>query len=70
MGKVLKITLKRSRYGRKPKQRRTLFALGLRKIGASVYHKDTPQIRGMIKRVSHLVEVLELDSSEGLNGSK
>jgi len=57
--KKLKITLKRSVYGWKPDQRETLKGLGLKKIGQTVVREDTPQIRGMIKRVIHLVEVEE-----------
>ena len=54
-----KIVIKqtRSRIGTKPKQRATLTALGLRKIGAERMHDDTPVIRGMIEKVKHLVAV-------------
>ena len=54
---MLKVTQVRSAIGAKPKQRGTLRALGLRKIGASRLHKDCPEIRGMLARVPHLVEV-------------
>ena len=57
--KKLKITLKRSMIGRPGKQRRIIRALGLRKINHSVTHNDTPSIRGMIHKTSHLVEVGE-----------
>ena len=58
-----KITIKqvRSKNGRRASQRRTLRALGLRRIRDTVTHEDTPQIRGMINKVSHLVEVEEGD---------
>jgi len=59
MGK-LKITLKRSINSVKPDQAATVKALGLRKIGNVVEHNDTPQIRGMVKKVCHLVEVEEI----------
>lgn len=59
MGK-LKITLKRSLIGRKEKHRRTVRALGLKKINSQVIHNDTPQIRGMIRQVAYLLEVEEL----------
>lgn len=58
--KQLKITLKRSTIGRLQNQKDTVRALGLRKVSHSVVHRDTPAIRGMINRVSHLVEVEEL----------
>lgn len=56
-----KITIKqvRSENGEKTSQRRTLRALGLRRIRDTVTHEDTPQIRGMITAVSHLVEVVD-----------
>ncbi|MEF8939177.1 MAG: 50S ribosomal protein L30 [Salinivenus sp.] len=56
-----KITIKqvRSENGEKMSQRRTLLALGLRRIRDTVTHEDTPQIRGMITAVSHLVEVVD-----------
>ncbi|MBV9952709.1 MAG: 50S ribosomal protein L30 [Acidimicrobiia bacterium] len=53
----LKITQTRSAIGSKPKQRGTLRALGLGRIGKSRVHPDRPEIRGMISRVPHLVEV-------------
>ncbi|MFD3155634.1 50S ribosomal protein L30 [Haloimpatiens sp. FM7330] len=55
----LKITLKRSFIGRKKDHIATVNALGLRKIGKTVEHEDTPQIRGMIKKVDYLLEVKE-----------
>ena len=55
----LKITQRRSRNGANKQQRETLRSLGLRRIGHQVEHADTPQIRGMIRRVKHLVEVSE-----------
>ncbi|MDK2861974.1 MAG: large subunit ribosomal protein [Thermodesulfobacterium sp.] len=57
----LKITLVRSRYGRTPNQRENLKGLGLKKIGQTVIREDTPMIRGMIRKVSHLVKVEEID---------
>ena len=55
----LKITQRRSRNGANKRQRETLRSLGLRRIGHQVERTDTPQIRGMIRRVKHLVEVSE-----------
>ena len=56
MGK-LKITQIKSTIDRKEPQKRTMKALGLGKMHKSVIHNDTPQIRGMIRAVSHLVIV-------------
>ncbi len=58
---TLKIKQVRSKNGRSQTQIRTLRALGLRRIRDTVTHNDTPQIRGMIEKVQHLVEVKELD---------
>ncbi|WP_425445967.1 50S ribosomal protein L30 [Dethiothermospora halolimnae] len=55
----IKIQLKRSKIGKKEKQIRTIEALGLRKIGQIVEKEDTPQIRGMIEKVSHMVEIVK-----------
>jgi large subunit ribosomal protein L30 len=56
----LKVTLNRSQIGIKPKQRGTLRALGLGRIGSSNTLPDRPEIRGMIARVPHLVTVEEV----------
>jgi large subunit ribosomal protein L30 len=56
---TLKVTQRRSRNGASKRQRDTLRSLGLRRIGHSVAHQDTPQIRGMVDKVRHLVEVSE-----------
>jgi large subunit ribosomal protein L30 len=53
------ITQVKSSNGANARQRDTLRSLGLRRIGHSVEHEDTPQIRGMIHAVRHLVEVEE-----------
>lgn len=55
----IKIKLVRSVIGKPEKHRRTIEALGLRKIGQVVEKEDTPQIRGMINKVEHMVEVIE-----------
>jgi len=46
--------------------KRTLDALGLRKRGQVVYHNETPQIKGMIKVVEHLVEVEEIEEDKNV----
>jgi len=56
----LKVTLVRSRIGSKPKQRSTVRALGLHKIGSTNVLPDRPEIRGMLARVPHLVSVEEV----------
>ena len=60
MSKVVVIQ-RRSRNGSDQRQRDTLHSLGLRRIGQRVEHDDTPQIRGMVAKVAHLVEVSESD---------
>ena len=57
MAGKLKVTLVRSGIGRPEKQRRTLRGLGLTKMHKSVLLLDTPEIRGMITKVHHLVRV-------------
>jgi large subunit ribosomal protein L30 len=59
----LKVTQTGSAIGSKPKQRGTLRALGLRRIGMSNILPDTPDVRGQIQKVPHLVSVSEV--SEG-----
>ena len=56
----LKVTQIRSTIGRKEDQKRTIEALGLRKINRSRIHDDNPVIRGMIFKVAHLVKVEEI----------
>ncbi|ABK60615.1 MULTISPECIES: 50S ribosomal protein L30 [Clostridium] len=56
----LKVTLTKSIIGRKKDHIATVNALGLKKIGKSVMHEDTPQIRGMINKVSYLLNVEEI----------
>lgn len=56
----LQITLKKSLIGRKSSHIATANALGLRKIGKTVEHEDTPQILGMIKKIDYLLKVEEL----------
>ena len=58
---ALRVTQVRSAIGTKPKQRGTLRALGLGRIGRSNTLPDRPEIRGMIQRVPHLVSVEEVD---------
>jgi len=55
-----RVTQSRSASGTKPKQRGTLRALGLRKLGQSNDLPDRPEIRGMLAKVPHLVSVEEI----------
>ena len=55
----LRITQQRSRNGANRKQLDTLRSLGLRRIGHSVEREDSPQLRGMVRAVAHLVRVDE-----------
>jgi large subunit ribosomal protein L30 len=61
MAKKLRITQTRSIIDRLEVQKRTIKALGLGRPNYSVVKNDTPQIRGMIRRVRHLVEVEEVN---------
>ena len=56
----LKVTLNKSLIGRKKDHIATANALGLRKIGKTVEHKDTPQIRGMINKINYLLKVEQM----------
>ncbi|NLK37331.1 MAG: 50S ribosomal protein L30 [Epulopiscium sp.] len=56
----LKITLVKSTIGAIPKHKKTIQALGLRKLNSSVTQQDNAAIRGMISQVSHLVKVEEI----------
>jgi len=55
--KIIKIVQIHSYIGRPKKQREILRGLGLGKLNKAVYRRDTPEIRGMIEKISHLVRV-------------
>lgn len=57
----LRVTLRKSAIGYSKRQKATVRALGLRRLGQSVEQEDTPVLRGMIAKVSHLVEVQEVE---------
>lgn len=57
----LKVTLKRSTIGRPQRQIETVKGLGLRKIGQSRVLENTPAVRGMVKKVIHMVTVEEVE---------
>lgn len=56
----LKVTLTKSVIGRKKDHIATVEALGLKKIGSVVEHEDTPQIKGMVRKVNYLLKVEEV----------
>ena len=58
--KQLKITLKKSLIGRNEKQRKSIEALGLRKIGQSVVKQDNPQMRGICRKMDFMLDVEEI----------
>jgi large subunit ribosomal protein L30 len=60
--KNLRITLVRSAIGYRKDQKATVRALGLRKLNASVVLEDSPTVRGMLNKISHLLEVEEVDA--------
>ena len=59
MANMIKITLTKSTIGASPKQRKVVEALGLKKMHQTVELADTPQTRGTVAKVSHLVTVEE-----------
>jgi large subunit ribosomal protein L30 len=60
VGQKLKITLVKSYIGRPEKQRKVLKGMGLTRMNRSVMLVDTPEIRGMVNKVSHLVKTEEI----------
>jgi len=58
---MLKITQVKSRIDRKKDHKATLDALGLTRLGHTVYHEDTPAIRGMVQKISYLLKVEKVD---------
>ncbi|QTN38985.1 50S ribosomal protein L30 [Cryomorphaceae bacterium] len=56
---TIKVKQVRSAINRTKRQKDTMVALGLKKMNQVVEHNDTPQIRGMVAKVSHLVEVID-----------
>ena len=71
MADRLRVTWKKSSIGYKEDQKRTIQALGLKRLGHSVEHADNRAVRGMITKVRHLVEVAEISSeSSSKDGSQ
>ncbi|MEX0683341.1 MAG: 50S ribosomal protein L30 [Dehalococcoidia bacterium] len=59
MADKLRVTWRKSAIGYREDQKRTIEALGLKRLGHTVEHQDTRPIRGMLHKVRHLVEVSE-----------
>ncbi|MBN1487186.1 MAG: 50S ribosomal protein L30 [Anaerolineae bacterium] len=62
MAQMLRITLVRSPIGYSGRQKDTVKALGLRKLNQVVVRPDNPAVRGMVTKISHLVEVKEVEA--------
>lgn len=60
----IKVTLTKSLIGQVPKNRKTVYALGLRKIGQSNTFEESESIRGMIHKVKHMIKVEEVEGVE------
>ena len=56
----IKITQVKSIIGRPERQKRTMLALGLKKMNQTIQHESTPQVLGMIKKVAHLLKIEEV----------
>lgn len=61
---AIRVRLARSPLGSKPRHRRTIAALGLRRVGSSVQHAATPDILGMVEQVSYLLTVEPVTGEE------
>jgi large subunit ribosomal protein L30 len=59
MSNKLQVTLVKSTIGRPKKHRDVVAGLGLKKLNHSVEHADTPEVRGMIAKISHLLNVVQ-----------
>lgn len=58
-GKTLRVTLVKSPIGYKKDQKATVRALGLHRMNQTVEHNDSPAVRGMLNKISHLIKVEE-----------
>jgi len=64
----LQVTYVKSAIGYRSDQVHTIRSLGLRRIGQSVVKEDTPDVRGMVGKVAHLVSVTEVDEADSTAG--
>ncbi len=60
----LRVRLVKSPIGNAPRNKKTVQALGLRKINQVIFHDDTPSIRGMLHNVKHMVEVRPVEEKD------
>jgi len=65
MSGLLRITLTRSLSGRREHDRRVVKGLGLTRVNRSVVRKDTPEIRGMVRKVKYLLQMQEIGETGG-----
>ena len=56
----IRVTQVKSKIGRPERQKRTMLALGLKKMNQTVEHEATPQVLGMVKKVAHLLKIEEV----------
>lgn len=70
MVRTLKITLIKSPIGAKPKHKRTVEALGLRRMHQTVEKPNNPQMRGMIRQVAHLLRVEPIEGEPAAAGGE
>ncbi len=61
---MLKITQVKSSINRKQDHKATLRALGITRMGQTVYHDDNPVIRGMVHKISYMLDVAEVDARD------
>jgi large subunit ribosomal protein L30 len=61
---LIEVTYRKSAIGYASRQKETVRALGLRKLGDSAIHADSPAVRGMVARVSHLVAVRDVPAPD------
>jgi large subunit ribosomal protein L30 len=66
----LRITYSKSAIGYTERQKATVRALGFRRLNETIEHEDTPAIRGMINRVSHLLTVEEIETEKKSRAKK
>ncbi len=62
--KQVRVTLRRSLIGRAPDQRKIVWALGLRRVGAQRVHSLTPSLAGALRKVEHLISVEEVNDGQ------
>lgn len=68
--KILRITYVKSAIGYREEQRATLRSLGLRRLHQTVERPDTPSVRGMVRKIQHLVRVEEVEADAPGNGAR